>query len=550
MLSSFDMHQTSRPGEYYESSVRELSQSVPGHYSPFDSSFANDQTRLAVAAAAATVVGNSIGTGSSSSASTQSSLLQHATPHHPPYFVGNAPSPSSVVSTSTAPENSSSLSSHHHHHPQPSQYAGSLSFEDLLSTYYPGTSPLPTPQAQINDPFDPSRMLNFQGIHLSSNSPSPRSQVSSAPPSVGGVEPEESAAAATTAAIGTGERQTPPETTSFSSEQQTSGTKDFKSSSNNASAPAQAPEASARTGGPQQQQQQKITSISQGKTKCSNCGTSTTPLWRRNPQGQPLCNACGLFLKLHGVVRPLSLKTDVIKKRNRSNASSGGGGNGAKGKSKQQRAAGVGGGGARRASENNSYHATGERPIAKATSSASKRKRATSFANVAEYEEDILSPTSSMDQPASPLGSSPGGSVYPYQSTSTATNAGWPFPNTNTSSSNAIPSTTQQQQGGLSPAVYSVLESIGLQLSNLPAEVLPLVATAANFHAMAKQRQQQQQQQRQQQQQQRHTNLSIDPSIQNPFSNILLSQTSPTSSSPAAGYFYPLPSGSSPSQSR
>jgi GATA-binding protein len=40
-------------------------------------------------------------------------------------------------------------------------------------------------------------------------------------------------------------------------------------------------------------------------------------LWRRNPEGHPLCNACGLFLKLHGVVRPLSLKTDVIKKRNR-----------------------------------------------------------------------------------------------------------------------------------------------------------------------------------------------------------------------------------------
>jgi GATA Zn-finger-containing transcription factor len=50
---------------------------------------------------------------------------------------------------------------------------------------------------------------------------------------------------------------------------------------------------------------------------CTNCHTKTTPLWRRNPQGQPLCNACGLFLKLHGVVRPLSLKTDVIKKRQR-----------------------------------------------------------------------------------------------------------------------------------------------------------------------------------------------------------------------------------------
>ncbi|KAI0743591.1 hypothetical protein C8Q80DRAFT_1345613 [Daedaleopsis nitida] len=52
-------------------------------------------------------------------------------------------------------------------------------------------------------------------------------------------------------------------------------------------------------------------------TVCTNCQTTITPLWRRDPDGQPLCNACGLFYKLHGVVRPLSLKTDVIKKRNR-----------------------------------------------------------------------------------------------------------------------------------------------------------------------------------------------------------------------------------------
>ncbi|KAK2746494.1 hypothetical protein FQN57_003120 [Myotisia sp. PD_48] len=61
-------------------------------------------------------------------------------------------------------------------------------------------------------------------------------------------------------------------------------------------------------------------------TTCTNCFTQTTPLWRRNAEGQPLCNACGLFLKLHGVVRPLALKTDVIKKRNRgggNNVSSG-----------------------------------------------------------------------------------------------------------------------------------------------------------------------------------------------------------------------------------
>lgn len=57
-----------------------------------------------------------------------------------------------------------------------------------------------------------------------------------------------------------------------------------------------------------------------GDIKCSNCETTNTPLWRRNPDGNPLCNACGLFLKLHGKVRPLSLKTDVIKKRNRSSS--------------------------------------------------------------------------------------------------------------------------------------------------------------------------------------------------------------------------------------
>ena len=34
---------------------------------------------------------------------------------------------------------------------------------------------------------------------------------------------------------------------------------------------------------------------------CANCGTNTTTLWRRNAQGEPVCNACGLYFKLHGV---------------------------------------------------------------------------------------------------------------------------------------------------------------------------------------------------------------------------------------------------------
>lgn len=55
----------------------------------------------------------------------------------------------------------------------------------------------------------------------------------------------------------------------------------------------------------------------QTATVCTNCQTTNTPLWRRDPEGRPLCNACGLFFKLHGVKRPLSLRTSVVKKRNR-----------------------------------------------------------------------------------------------------------------------------------------------------------------------------------------------------------------------------------------
>jgi GATA-binding protein len=59
---------------------------------------------------------------------------------------------------------------------------------------------------------------------------------------------------------------------------------------------------------------------------CSNCNTQTTPLWRRDADGLPVCNACGLFKKLHGIPRPLSLKTEAFKKRKRSSCVSPGSG--------------------------------------------------------------------------------------------------------------------------------------------------------------------------------------------------------------------------------
>ncbi|XP_016411742.1 GATA-binding factor 1-A-like [Sinocyclocheilus rhinocerous] len=52
-------------------------------------------------------------------------------------------------------------------------------------------------------------------------------------------------------------------------------------------------------------------------TQCANCQTSTTTLWRRNASGEPVCNACGLYFKLHNVNRPLTMKKEGIQTRNR-----------------------------------------------------------------------------------------------------------------------------------------------------------------------------------------------------------------------------------------
>ncbi|GAB6031358.1 hypothetical protein CHUAL_009143 [Chamberlinius hualienensis] len=51
--------------------------------------------------------------------------------------------------------------------------------------------------------------------------------------------------------------------------------------------------------------------------ECVNCHTTQTSLWRRNATGDTVCNACGLYYKLHSMNRPMTMKKDNIQTRKR-----------------------------------------------------------------------------------------------------------------------------------------------------------------------------------------------------------------------------------------
>ncbi|KAJ2450623.1 GATA type transcriptional activator of nitrogen-regulated proteins [Coemansia sp. RSA 2336] len=54
------------------------------------------------------------------------------------------------------------------------------------------------------------------------------------------------------------------------------------------------------------------------KPRCFNCQAEQTPLWRRDPADNIICNACGLYYKLHGKARPVAMRRPSVQRRNRS----------------------------------------------------------------------------------------------------------------------------------------------------------------------------------------------------------------------------------------
>ena len=54
------------------------------------------------------------------------------------------------------------------------------------------------------------------------------------------------------------------------------------------------------------------------KGVCTNCQTSSTSTWRKDGEGRPLCNACGLYFRIHKIHRPAEwARTGAIMRRQR-----------------------------------------------------------------------------------------------------------------------------------------------------------------------------------------------------------------------------------------
>ncbi|KAI8890693.1 hypothetical protein K501DRAFT_281662 [Backusella circina FSU 941] len=377
---------------------------------------------------------------------TASSVLQHQkdpyqTPspmENSPFYFGMHPMPDPTISPlGLEPHRHSSL-------PQENRSfttnPGGLSFEEILSVYYNNnnnsnnnsSSSNTIGQHLMNGPESPG-LLNIQSLHLSAtDSPSPPFI-----PSSHSVSSSDYHSHDEDEMYDEGEDPLPSPASKY---------KKMRTSENQGSLKS---------------------SASASKSQCSNCRTTTTPLWRRDPQGHPLCNACGLFLKLHGSVRPLSLKTDVIKKRNRNSSAI----TNAK------------------ITTNDKLKTVGkqQRPSERSASFSIPPKNESRHHHQGRtnvYIAPNQQPMRPIIPARSPSSKRQSGSTSPLM-TATHSSAGSRSP---LFGGAPVPKTSSTTEAATNAAVHAILESIGIHLDSLPVELLPLIASAANYHAVNRQR--------------------------------------------------------------
>ncbi|KAF5362257.1 hypothetical protein D9756_002813 [Leucocoprinus leucothites] len=140
-----------------------------------------------------------------------------------------------------------------------------------------------------------------------------------------------------------------------------------------------------------------------GALSCANCGTSTTPLWRRDDVGNNICNACGLYFKLHGTHRPNSMKKTVIKRRKRVPAAAGAAGSSTSARMSDQAAAEALVAVGRYAAGNGG---NGEESEAEAQEPKRKRTRRSRVTRAAEKEDEDVNMDGGEEESEGPASSS------------------------------------------------------------------------------------------------------------------------------------------------
>ncbi|KAJ3353215.1 putative electron transfer flavoprotein subunit [Entophlyctis luteolus] len=78
-----------------------------------------------------------------------------------------------------------------------------------------------------------------------------------------------------------------------------------------------------------------------GKHTCKNCRTNCTPMWRRDLDGGRVCNACGVYYRMHGVHRVVTVANTMVVRRQSKGSRKKGGGKRKKQRRKAERAPAV-----------------------------------------------------------------------------------------------------------------------------------------------------------------------------------------------------------------